>query len=196
MLTVEGEVGLMKTDFNEFVSWEESLSSEDYKRSLTANLVLEATRRRIQLGLSQQDLAARMGTTQSAISRFENLGRQPSIVFLERLAKALDVRFGATLNGDFMYNVPSRLHAFLESAAKEKDTTIRSYLHQSLTGYLDGTAWRTWNLFRLSQVGSADLHSESDAHETLIADWNSPIVINRDNDSLESNEELPQAVGI
>jgi transcriptional regulator with XRE-family HTH domain len=48
-----------------------------------------ATRRRA-LGLSQAELAALCGTTQSAIARLESGGRPPRIDTLQRLARALD----------------------------------------------------------------------------------------------------------
>ena len=53
--------------------------------------VIQKTRQRA--GLTQADLAQRVGTTQSAISRLENGRVRPSIETIERLAKAC----GATL---------------------------------------------------------------------------------------------------
>lgn len=46
--------------------------------------------RREELGLSQQDLAVRCGTTQSAIARLEGGGRPPRIDTLLKIADALD----------------------------------------------------------------------------------------------------------
>lgn len=43
-------------------------------------------------GLSQRELAARMGTTQSVVGRLEAGGSRPTIVTLERLADALGLR--------------------------------------------------------------------------------------------------------
>ena len=40
-------------------------------------------------GISQQDLAERMGTTQSVISRLESGGAKPSLTTLERVGNAL-----------------------------------------------------------------------------------------------------------
>jgi ribosome-binding protein aMBF1 (putative translation factor) len=46
--------------------------------------------RRAQLGLTQQDLAERMGTTKSVISRIESGQHRTSTDTLRRLAEALD----------------------------------------------------------------------------------------------------------
>jgi ribosome-binding protein aMBF1 (putative translation factor) len=49
--------------------------------------------RRAELGLTQEQLADRMGTSHSAISRIESGQHRTSVSTLERLAQALDVRF-------------------------------------------------------------------------------------------------------
>ncbi len=46
-------------------------------------------RLRIEAGLTQADLAHRMGTTQSAIARMEGGGTRPTLETLEKLAVAL-----------------------------------------------------------------------------------------------------------
>jgi len=50
----------------------------------------DVARRRTELGLSQVELAKRVGTTQSAIARLESGGRPPRIDTLLRIADALD----------------------------------------------------------------------------------------------------------
>jgi transcriptional regulator with XRE-family HTH domain len=52
-----------------------------------ADLVAE---RRLALGMSQQELAQAVGTTQSAIARLETGGRPPRIDTLLRISEALD----------------------------------------------------------------------------------------------------------
>lgn len=46
--------------------------------------------RRMEMGLSQRELAERVGTTQSAIARLERGGRPPRIDTLLNIADALD----------------------------------------------------------------------------------------------------------
>jgi len=48
---------------------------------------------RMALGLTQQDVAERMGTSHSAISRIESGQHKTSVETLQRLADALEVRF-------------------------------------------------------------------------------------------------------
>lgn len=48
--------------------------------------------RRIELGISQEELAERMGTSASAVSRIEGGQHVTSVRTLQRLAKALGVK--------------------------------------------------------------------------------------------------------
>jgi ribosome-binding protein aMBF1 (putative translation factor) len=50
-------------------------------------------RRRMNLGLTQEQLAKRMGTSHSAISRIESGQHSTSVQTLQRLAEALEMRF-------------------------------------------------------------------------------------------------------
>ncbi|MGW1677455.1 helix-turn-helix domain-containing protein [Saccharopolyspora sp. NPDC002376] len=47
---------------------------------------------RTQAGLTQTELAHRMGTTQSSVARWESGGSLPTIDLLDRLGQAVDVR--------------------------------------------------------------------------------------------------------
>jgi transcriptional regulator with XRE-family HTH domain len=54
--------------------------------------------RRAELGLSQKDLAARMGKQQPAIARFEaGNAENPTLGFLQQLAEALDMQLSVHL---------------------------------------------------------------------------------------------------
>ena len=61
-------------------------------------------RLRTEAGLTQAELAARMGTTQSAVARMEGGGTRPTLETLEKLAAAvgqeLVVGFGEDLSQD------------------------------------------------------------------------------------------------
>jgi ribosome-binding protein aMBF1 (putative translation factor) len=64
---------------------------EGYAEARRAFLIGRAVReRRVALGLSQVELAARAGMTQPALSRLEAGGVVPTIPLLERISAALD----------------------------------------------------------------------------------------------------------
>ncbi len=56
------------------------------------SLVSQIIEARLNKGVSQADLAKKIGTKQSAISRFESGGYNPSLAFLIKISKALDRR--------------------------------------------------------------------------------------------------------
>ena len=47
---------------------------------------------RLQRGLTQKELAERIGTKQSGISRLESMDQLPALSFLKRVAEALDAQ--------------------------------------------------------------------------------------------------------
>jgi len=56
---------------------------------LEYSIIAQVIQKRLDRGLSQKQLAEKVGTKQSAISRLEGGNISPSIVFLEKIAKAL-----------------------------------------------------------------------------------------------------------
>ena len=52
---------------------------------------------RIKKGLSQKELARKIGTKQSAISRLESGTYNPSLSFLQKVSEALDVKLKISL---------------------------------------------------------------------------------------------------
>lgn len=54
-------------------------------------------RKRIEKGLSQKDLAEKVDTKQSAISRLESGTYNPSISFLQKVSEALDAKLKISL---------------------------------------------------------------------------------------------------
>lgn len=77
-------------------------NSEDYREGYAearrAFLIGQAVReRRLALGLSQTELAARAAMTQPALSRLEAGGVVPTIPLLERISAALDADLIVTI---------------------------------------------------------------------------------------------------
>lgn len=54
--------------------------------------------KRLKKGLSQSELAGRLGTKQSAISRFESGSYNPTVSFLYKVADALDAKLRVTVS--------------------------------------------------------------------------------------------------
>lgn len=80
-------------NFDEFL--EESLKDPkikaEYDRLQPELVVIEAIlKARKEKGMTQKQLAARIGTKQSVISRLEAGHANPSVAFLAKLARALD----------------------------------------------------------------------------------------------------------
>lgn len=76
----------------DFETWEKHALEDPKLRAEYAKLQPEFAliRARIEKGLTQEDLAKRIGTKQSVISRLESGKRNPSIAFLQKLAQALN----------------------------------------------------------------------------------------------------------
>jgi len=76
----------------EFKKAYDELESEDV-------LIRCMLNQRIENGLTQAKLAKKMGTKQSAISRFEAGNSNPTMAFLYKLADALDVKIKFSISG-------------------------------------------------------------------------------------------------
>ncbi len=80
-------------DFDEFLK--ESLKNPkikaEYERQQPEFAVIQAViNARVKKGITQEQLAKKLGTKQSAIARLESGRANPSIAFLKKLAQALN----------------------------------------------------------------------------------------------------------
>lgn len=75
--------------FQEYLA-EQKKSPEFREAWAKYELAHQIVRLRIARGLTQAQLAERVGTTQSSIARLESGSREPSLSFLRRVVKALD----------------------------------------------------------------------------------------------------------
>lgn len=63
-------------------------------------LIGRLTERRVRLGLSQADVASRMGTSQPAVARLESGRSDTRLSTLARYAQALDTTIGFAVGGE------------------------------------------------------------------------------------------------
>ncbi|NEA22855.1 helix-turn-helix domain-containing protein [Actinomadura bangladeshensis] len=88
----------MAGEHSRLVVTDEDRQSEEYQAARYAYELGKAVReRRLELGLTQVELARRSGMTQSQLSRLEAGGAEPTIRVLDRLARALDASLSVKL---------------------------------------------------------------------------------------------------
>ncbi|MEX2007479.1 MAG: helix-turn-helix transcriptional regulator [Candidatus Levyibacteriota bacterium] len=92
--------------FSEFKR--KALKDPEIKRHYDAlelefSIIAQVIQKRLDKGLSQKQLAEKVGTKQSAISRLEGGNIKPSIAFLEKIAKALDSKLQVSLQKQEAY---------------------------------------------------------------------------------------------
>ena len=78
--------------FNDFLK--EQLKDPEFKREYDQlepefAIIRSIIRKRLEKGMSQKQLAAKMGTQQSALSRLESGTYNPSLAFLKKVSTAL-----------------------------------------------------------------------------------------------------------
>ena len=90
----KGEVGAFNP-VNVMDSFNKKMKDPVFRKSYNNlepkyRLIKEIIRKRIEHKISQKELAKRLGTGQSAVSRLESGNYNPSYEFLQKLAKSLD----------------------------------------------------------------------------------------------------------
>ncbi|MGC9384404.1 MAG: helix-turn-helix domain-containing protein [Kosmotogaceae bacterium] len=105
--------------------------------------ILEVIERRGELEISQEELADLLGTTQSVISRFENLGRKPGYDFIKRVTEKLGGELLITLNGDYTLVVPMELRKKVDELASKEGFNTKEFLNYLLRESLEN--WEKWH---------------------------------------------------
>lgn len=98
MITLKGVTIMDHNEIKKLLLNDSEIKSEYDELSPLYELKKEIIRLRIEKGLSQKDLAALMGTKQSAISRLENGSYNPSVEFLNRIAHTLGKELHISFN--------------------------------------------------------------------------------------------------
>jgi len=79
-----------------------ALKNPEFKKEYDAleleySIITQVLKKRLEKGLTQKQLAKKIGTKQSAIARLESGNSNPSVEFLEKIAKALDSKLQVSL---------------------------------------------------------------------------------------------------
>lgn len=96
------------------------------------DFIVEVVGERLDQNLSQEDLAKKMKTTQSVISRFENMGRKPSFEFMQRLAEALGGKLHLTIHGDYTLTASKEHREQLDLLSEQKNRSPKEILEEFL----------------------------------------------------------------
>lgn len=128
-----------KPELEEYVPSTEEDALEEF--------ILEVIERRAELKISQKELAEMLETTQSVISRFENMGRKPGYEFIRRISEALGGKLMITLNGDYAVVVPAELRKRVDELADKEGLTPKEFLNLLISESLDDWERRHKTLF-------------------------------------------------
>jgi transcriptional regulator with XRE-family HTH domain len=102
-----------------------------------SRIIVECLRIRDKKNITQVELAEKMKTRQSVISRFENMGRLPSYDFIARLSDSLGFSPGITLQGNYMAVVPLEKQEMVKSFAINKKMATQDYTQDLLERAID-----------------------------------------------------------
>ena len=89
------------------------------------------------LGLTQKDVADKMGTTQSAVSRIASLKTNPSYKQLQKMAEAVGGKLFITPMKDMTVQVPYDLQESVRKMAAGENKTANEYLEDVLRNALE-----------------------------------------------------------
>jgi transcriptional regulator with XRE-family HTH domain len=132
-MNVERDIGEL---FEKLRKDQETAETLDYYAPLNA-LILEVVEERTYQNLTQEELARRLGTRQSAISRFENLGRKPGFDFLQKVARALGGKLFITIHGQYAALVPRKYREFVDRLARGRNTAPEAVVRELLVEALE-----------------------------------------------------------
>ncbi len=116
--------------------------------------------------LTQSEIARRIGTTQSAVSRFEAMKNPPTYDFLRRISEALGDKLFLSPLGSTCLSVPYDLHDSVRLLAQSEGQPVRDYLQACLREAIESKV--TAGVERVSAAGIS--YRAPAAHEAA-AEW-------------------------
>lgn len=94
---------IKKPKYTSFEDWEKELMKDpEYKRLSDElepqfQIARQMIGARLKQNITQEELAKKVKTGQAVISRLEGMNSKPSISLLERVARALNIKFNITI---------------------------------------------------------------------------------------------------
>ncbi len=101
------------------------------------DMILDFKDARIKQNLTQADIAAKIGTKQTAVSRFESYDTKPTIAFLMKYAKALGKDMVIQLENDFLIELPHQVREKALKLQSEAKVNIKQILTEVLVNYVN-----------------------------------------------------------
>ena len=88
-------------------------------------------------GLTQKDIAKKIGTTQSAVSRILSLRTNPSYKILNKMSEAVGEKLYITPQADMTVTVPFDLQEKVQSIAEYENKTTKDFLEDLIRKEID-----------------------------------------------------------
>jgi|SRR5574344_1983806 transcriptional regulator with XRE-family HTH domain len=105
------------------------------------------------MGLTQKDVADKMGTTQSAISRIASMKTNPSYKQLQKMAEAVGGELLITPMKDMTVQVPYDLQNTVRELAKGENKTTNEYLDEVIRDSIQSEfKWYAKQTFEMNKV--------------------------------------------
>jgi len=121
------------------------------------DLILEFKDTRIKQNLTQAEIAEKMGTKQTAVSRFESYETKPTIAFLMKYAKALGKDMVIQLESDFLIEVPQQAREKALQLKAEVNMDIKEFFTEVL---VDFVSQRYEPLMSVNSIDALEFTSE------------------------------------
>lgn len=116
---------LPEHDFSSIPGW----------KDIIHKVIAEMLGYRLRNGITQNELAAKMGIKQSLISRYEHAGRNPSIEFLYKVAEGLELQLFITPFGDRTVVLSPEQKETLERFVSDDKPDFKTVLNHAIEFY-------------------------------------------------------------
>lgn len=103
---------------------------------LKRDIIIDLMEIRLAKGLTQADVAAKMGTKQTAISRFEKYNTEPTLEFMFKYARALRVELHIATGKEYSITLSEADYKRIEHLASKQGIDIKQYASKAILNEL------------------------------------------------------------